>query len=171
MAAKSALREYQRRLMERLEAGAEDAAPRSSQLAFESGGEKWLVPLNDIAEVIALPAITPVPLARDWFLGLANVRGNLYGIADFAALSGRPATSAGSANRLLLLAAHVIRGSGLLVARIAGLRSPDQFKIHQGERSATPWIRALLRDEAGVVWNEIDAPQLVRSPEFLQAGI
>ena len=60
MAAKSALREYQRRLMERLEAGAEAGAPRSSQLAFESGGEKWLVPLNDIAEVIALPAITPV---------------------------------------------------------------------------------------------------------------
>ena len=171
MAAKSALREYQRQLMERLEAAGESAAPRSSQLAFESGGENWLLRLNDIAEVIALPAITPVPLARDWFCGLANVRGTLYGIADFAGLTGRPLTVAGAENRLLLLAAHVIRGSGLLVGRIAGLRNPEQFKPSPAGRAAIPWVRALLQDEAGVDWNELDAPQLVRRPEFLQAGI
>ena len=38
--------------------------------------------------MIPVPPITPVPLTRPWFRGVANVRGNLYSVVDFAAFVG-----------------------------------------------------------------------------------
>ena len=39
-----------------------------------------------------MPEVSLVPLTKDWFLGVANVRGVLYGVSDFAAFGGIAAT-------------------------------------------------------------------------------
>ena len=36
-----------------------------------------------------MPAIATVPLTQPWFLGVANIRGNLYSVVDFAGFVGR----------------------------------------------------------------------------------
>jgi hypothetical protein len=72
MAEKLSLRDYQRDLAERLRAAS--TARAASLLALQVGQEGWLVDLADAGEVIPVPAITPVPLTRGWFRGMANIR-------------------------------------------------------------------------------------------------
>ena len=82
-AAKIDLRRFQQELATRL-AAKTAAQVESSRLGLDCGGEQWLVRLADAGEVIAVPGVTPVPHTRRWYLGVANVRGNLYGVIDFA---------------------------------------------------------------------------------------
>lgn len=54
-------------------------------IAFEVAGERFVAPIGEIAEVLAVPAtFTQVPLAKPWLMGIANVRGQLLPLADLA---------------------------------------------------------------------------------------
>ncbi|HEY7944300.1 MAG TPA: chemotaxis protein CheW, partial [Casimicrobiaceae bacterium] len=83
-AARLDLRSFQQELATRL-AAKTTAQVESSRLGLVCAGERWLLRLPDAGEVIAVPQIVRVPLTRDWFLGLANIRGSLHGVVDFAA--------------------------------------------------------------------------------------
>jgi hypothetical protein len=95
------LRDYQRELAERLRLA--DSARSASKLGVQVGSETWLIDLVEAGEVIPVPPITPVPLTRPWFRGVANVRGNLYSVVDFAAFVGVGAVEVTERARLVLL--------------------------------------------------------------------
>src|SRR5207244_3731434 len=116
MADRVSLREYQLGLSERLQS-AEAGARVPSKLGLEVGGEGWLIDLKDAGEVIPVPPISPVPLARPWFKGVANVRGNLYSVTDFPAFLGGEAVPASEHARLLLISERFRSGAALLVER------------------------------------------------------
>src|SRR5262252_7119841 len=100
------LQSFQQELANRL-AAKTAAQVESSRLGLACGGERFLIRLGDAAEVVAVPPIAKVPLTHPWFLGLANVRGNLYSVVDFAAfIGGEPIVlhSAGGQSRLILFA-------------------------------------------------------------------
>jgi twitching motility protein PilI len=167
MAARTSLRDYQRDLAERLRnAGVGRGA---SKLGLQVGGEAWLVDLADAGEVLPVPPITPVPLTRPWFRGVANIRGNLYSVVDFPAFLGADPVAAGDQARLLLLGERFRLGAALLVDRSLGLRNQGQLEPAAGE--AGPWARAHYADPEGRQWKELDVPQLARHPEFLTVGI
>ena len=83
MAKRISLHEFQAGLARRL-AGAQDNRA-SALLAVQAGKRNWLVDLTEAGEILAVPPLAPVPLAQSWFRGLASVRGNLFGVVDFAA--------------------------------------------------------------------------------------
>ncbi|MFY8062879.1 MAG: chemotaxis protein CheW, partial [Usitatibacteraceae bacterium] len=87
MARKSSLREFQRSVAERLRDPSRLRA-FASKLGFQVGDESWIVNLADVAEVIPVPAFVPVPQTRPWFCGVANVRGKLFSVVDFAGFQG-----------------------------------------------------------------------------------
>src|SRR5688572_32936330 len=122
MAQRISLRDYQRELAERLRLA--DSARSASKLGLEAGTESWLVDLADAGEVIPVPAITPVPLTRPWFRGMANIRGNLFSVVDFGAFLGAAAVAQGEQSRLLLLGERFRFGSGLLAAGWSALAIP-----------------------------------------------
>jgi twitching motility protein PilI len=168
MAARISLRDYQRELAERLRS-AGVVGQRPSKLGLQAGDEAWLVDLTDAGEVLPVPAITPVPLTRPWFRGIANIRGNLYSVVDFSAFLGGSPAAAGDQARLLLLGERFRLGAALLVDRSLGLRSAVQLEPTQGDPG--PWARAHYEDKDGRQWKELDLPQLARHPEFLAVGI
>src|SRR3954462_11370091 len=118
--ARASLREYQRELAERLRT--EGSSASASKLGVQAGEAIWLVELTDAGEVIPLPAITPVPLTRPWFRGMANIRGNLYSVVDFPAFLGGKPVAANAEARLLLIGERFRTGVALLVDRSLGLR-------------------------------------------------
>ena len=169
MARKTSLREYQLSVANRLR----DLATRkavASMLGFQVGTERWFVDLTDISEVIPVPAIMPVPLTQDWFCGVANVRGTLYSIADFAAFQGQAAIGSGVERRVILISEKRISGSGLLVNRMLGLRNPDQFSSDTDSQPAPPWVKGVYRDPNGERWHWLHTEALVRDERFLEAG-
>ena len=74
MAARTSLRDYQRDLSERLQSA--KGAANASLLGVQVDDEAWLVDLREAGEVIPVPPVTPLPLTRPWFRGLANIRGD-----------------------------------------------------------------------------------------------
>src|SRR5438552_11671344 len=107
-AGKIDLRVFQQELAARL-AGKTAAQVESSRLGIACAGQQWLIRLADAGEVIPVPQLVSVPLTKPWFLGVANVRGNLYSIVDFAGFLGHVPTSlpAGGPGRLVLFGPRV----------------------------------------------------------------
>lgn len=167
MAAKTSLRGYQIDLAERLRKA--EAGRSASMLGLQVGDEAWLVDLTEAAEVVPVPAITPVPLMRPWFKGLANIRGNLYSVVDFPAFLQRSPVAMGDQARLLLLGERFRLGAALLVDRSLGLRNPSQ--LTRKDSAAGAWARAEYTDGDGREWKELDVAQLAQHPDFLAVGI
>ena len=164
------LRSFQQELATRL-ASKTAAQVESSRLGLACGSTRWLVRLADAGEVIAVPTIIPVPLTKPWFLGLANIRGNLFSVIDFAGFLGGPEAAAGSAARLILLNARSGEiSAGIIVERVLGLRNLAQFSPVPRDASAPSWFVERWLDAEGNPWQEIDLGALARDATFLQVG-
>ena len=162
------LRDYQRELAERLRQA--DSARSASKLGVQVGAQSWLIDLVEAGEVLPVPPITAVPLTRAWFRGVANVRGNLYSVVDFAAFLGAGVSAGGEQARLLLLGERFRSAAALLIDRSLGLRNPAQLRRRAAAEQRPAWVRAEYEDEAGARWSELDVAELVRDSEFLAVG-
>jgi twitching motility protein PilI len=169
MARRTGLREYQLSVAERLRTAA-TRATLASKLGFQVGGDNWLVSLHQVSEVIPVPTAVPVPLTQPWFRGVANVRGNLYSMVDFAAFQGREAIGAGMERRVILISDRLVAGAGLLVSRMLGLRNPEQFTALSRPADAPAWVGGAYADAGGTRWLELDLPALVNEQRFLEVG-
>lgn len=168
MAKQISLREFQQGLAARLREASIETAPHA-RLGVKAGERLWLMRLDEAGEVLPPPEITPVPLTRPWFLGLANVRGNLAGVVDFAAFIGEAPTARTPECRLVLMADRFASHSGLLVERLMGLRNLAGLEAEPGGADR-PWIRGCYRDHEGRRWHELDMGLLAEHGDFLQVG-
>ena len=168
MAARTSLRDYQRELTERLKSAA--AGRAASKLGVQVGADAWLVDLADAGEVIPMPPLTPVPLTKQWFRGVANIRGRLCSVVDFPAFLGGAAMVPGEQARLLLLGDKFRMSSGLLVDRSLGLRAADQLQADAGGAADSPWQKVQYKDNEGKAWKELDVGRLVQSAAFLEVA-
>jgi twitching motility protein PilI len=169
MARRTGLREFQIAVAERLRT-ASSRTSLSSRLGFQVAGENWFVALHQVSEVIPVPPTMPVPLTHSWFRGVANVRGNLYGMIDFSAYQGGEAIGPGMERRVILISERLLGGAGLMVSRMLGLRNPEQFSTAKRPANAPPWVGSAFTDAGGTRWLELDLPALVREQRFLEVG-
>lgn len=168
MARRTSLREFQQALVRRLNE-AQASEVQATRLGIQVGGEHWLVKLEEAGEVIPLPSIAAVPLARPWYRGLANIRGNLYSVVDLAAFQGGELTQPTPDSRLLLVGEKFGMNAALLVNRMLGLRSLQQLEVKEDKRGRG-WESARYGDGEGREWRELNMGALVYHPEFLQSG-
>jgi len=80
MANRDALRAFQSRLAGRLQAVRTAGSVSASWLAVEAGNAKYLFPLGHAGEIFPWTPPQPVPYTAPWFLGVANLRGGLFGV-------------------------------------------------------------------------------------------
>lgn len=173
-AAKLDLRAFQQELATRL-AAKTAAQVEQSRLGLACAGEQWLIRLADAGEVIAVPPMARVPLTKPWYLGIANIRGNLYGVIDFAGFLGRPlepVTPGTNLARLVLFGPRVGElHAGLVVHRVLGLRNLAELARSDGPSGAPDWYGARWAEANGDIWQEIDLARLAQDPAFLQVGV
>lgn len=155
------------------------SAREHNRLGLLIGPQRWLVDLEQAGEIVPVPAtIVPVPLTRDWLIGLVNLRGALYTVVDLCRFAGTSDTDAGKEARLLAISSRLNFNASILVTRMLGLRSiesmqPDASGEPPDGLSADPlpdWVGAARLDADGQRWFELDLSRLVRSSEFLLAG-
>lgn len=145
-------------------------AAQAARLGVLSGGNYWLIRLDEAQEVLAVGQVTPVPLTRRWFRGITNVRGHLYSVIDFAHFStGEPGVVSSDA-RLVVLAERFHVSAALLVERMLGLRTLAQLEPAEESGTQFPWAHARYRDADGRIWRELAVSELVQHNDFLQAG-
>ena len=176
MANREALRELQARLAQRLQTTG-DAGQQAQWLAVEAGGARWLLPLAQAGEIFPFsgPHQAPhaVPYTQDWFLGVASLRGGLWGVVDFAAfVAGSPPAPRSEAAlaeaRLVTLNPALEVNSALLVDRLAGLRGPEAFTACvPAPEGSPPWFGNQCTDPQGACWQEVNLQALSQQAQFL----
>ena len=172
MAHREALRELQTRLATRLQAARAEGL-QASWLAVESAGARYLFPLAQSGEIFPFGATQPVPYTQPWFLGVANLRGGLFGVVDLAGYMGArtpgPRTDSGRAeSRLVALNAALEVNCALLIDRLAGLRNLDAFTTSAEPAEGSPaFFGTGYTDAQGTFWQEIDLQALSQQPQFL----
>jgi twitching motility protein PilI len=135
-----------------------------------------LLPLAQSGEIQTVQSVTPVPHARRWLVGVANVRGQLNAVLDLAVFLGMRApqpvgTPIRSGSQLVVLNAALRVNCALLVDRLAGLRDADQLEaVPVVDHSRPTFARRQWRDAQGRVWDELDLSTLVRDPLFLDVA-
>ncbi len=169
MAKKASLREFQAHLAKRLAGASEQSA--AGLLGVQAGSEYWLLSLSDSGEIIPLPPLTSVPLAKPWFVGIANIRGNLYSVADFSAFQGKEATPQNSGSRLLLIGTRHGNNAALLVTRMLGLRNADSLTPVPADPDAPPWADKAYADNDARRWKMLNVHHLLADESFMDIGV
>jgi twitching motility protein PilI len=154
------LREYQVQLLERMQAARSNTGARINQLGVMIGNERYLLELTQAGEIVPVAPVTVVPLTQPWYLGLANIRGNLISVIDLARYFGQAETATGSDSRIITFATGLGFNCGLLVSRVYGLRHAGDMQV-KGER---------LLDADANEWTPLDLAALVRDTRFLHVG-
>ena len=171
MADKEALRALQNRLAQRLQ-DARSTARGRAWLAVECAGRGFLFPLQEAGEIFPMAPVASVSHAHAWFLGVANLRGQLHGVIDLAAFLGIPAAASGRDQAMLVgFNASLDINAVLWVDRLAGLRGEDQLSLEVAATPPSPAAPSFAGprwcDAEGRVWQELSLARLVRHPAFL----
>jgi twitching motility protein PilI len=185
MANRETLREFQSRLAQRF-LSAQTTGVAASWLAVESGQQALLFPLSHAGEIFHWTRARTVPYVKPWFLGVANLRGDLFGVVDLArflhadSVSGTdgrepPADRTDSALAqcwLLVLNPVLEAGCALLIDRLMGLRTPESFiRSDESPAGAPGYYGHVYTDAQGRQWQEINLQQLALAPEFLGVAV
>lgn len=190
MASSLNLRQYQEDILAKLDLALNVNAPaHKSLLGVRVGGLHLLVDMSQVSEVLLVPTTFPAPNAHTWFLGTANVRGNLYAITqlfNFLVSVGVAAVEGEDANkndaRILLLSKHIAPHTAILIDRLIGLRSLENFKrvevgrfkdstLAEDTTISLCFAAEAYEDEDGNVWRVLDCQALVNLKAFMQAGL
>ena len=197
MATKISLRQFQQDLAQRL-SSAKTAPVSAARLGVQCGASYWLIALDDAGEIVPVPELLPVPLTKPWYLGVANIRGGLFSVVDFAAFAGGEPAVRGADSRLVLAGPRFGINAALLVTRMLGLRNArDMQRANEasaGETSGAAawagpvWLEGAALDAlpgatpgtlpaaqtasaAARVWRELKFEHLIESPDFLNVGV
>ncbi|PXV58158.1 twitching motility protein PilI [Dyella jiangningensis] len=139
-------------------------------IGYRAGSRLFVSGIDEISELLAVPALTPVPGTQPWLLGVANVRGNLVPVIDLARFLFGERTQSTERTRLLV----VRQGAGsvaLMVDEVFGQRTVDAEQRRQAEQEEDPRLTRFVDDRVGEPRLAVfSMGKLVRAPDFRQAA-
>lgn len=166
----STLREYQEYLRHRMDAAkAAGIADKIVLLGFTSGGKQYLIDGRDVVEVYQRTTLEPIPLAKPWAVGAANIKGSVYAVTDFSLLLGGERTKRG---KFLVISPEIIQGSAIIIESISGLfdlKDLGDF-IPKNDSQSFDWVVGSYYN--GQQFYLLDAHKLAQDTRFskLQSG-
>ncbi len=147
----------------------EDGRTTSAVLGVSIGDDRYLIPMAEVSEVIPIPKLARVPLTQPWFLGLANVRGNLYGITDLRVYLGEDSMPFNLKSRILLVSLSSKIFGGFIVNSMLGIRNLSDFTPTKSTKKKLPrCITAHYQDIEGRLWRQLSLFELIHDEKFLQ---
>ncbi len=142
-------------------------------IGFRIGQEQFVANRNQVREVLMLPeAMTRVPGAKRWVLGIANLRGHLLPLIDVKMMFGSGRTSMRRITRVISVNHREIP-AGLVVDEVLGFR---RFTDSEFTKS---WPQTAIRCDRFLsgayqrgqdVWPIFGLYDLIESNTFLQAA-
>lgn len=148
--------------------------PLWAGIRFLSQGRRLVCPVNEVAEVLVVPKMTPIPGVLPWMKGIANVRGRLLPIIDFSLyLFDESDYQRPHAKRLLVIE----KGSlycGLMVDEVLGRQHQSMETLIATdcvEPALRPYITGEFSSQDGEVWQIVSLVRLLESQHFLNAAL
>jgi twitching motility protein PilI len=163
------LREFQSRLADRLKTVATQPG-EAAKLGFVAAGQHWLVNLDQVSEVVTVGRLARAPWTQSWFLGVAGVRGTIYGCTDLAAYLDLTPGEPRDEIRLLLANARFGAHAAFRIDQALGLRTISGMQRLPPDSAGKFCDVARFEDGDGLVWREISFERLLADPAFLQVA-
>lgn len=142
-------------------------------IGFSIMGQRLVVAMRDVREILTMPAMTRIPGARPWVLGLANVRGNLMPILDMQGFLANEPSGAKRRSRVLVVSQRGVT-AGLMVDEVYGMRHflDEEFTPQHAAAAGTPLQSYLVGSyrQTGEQWGVFDMSKLFESPEFMKVA-
>ena len=140
-------------------------------VGFSVLGDDYVIPLNELSEVLDVPECTKLPRVKSWVRGLANVRGRLLPIIDLADFLGGSLAGSVRDRRVLVLDMDGIY-VGLIVDGVQGIKSlaVDQYKEARNNGPLVHFVDGSFSDE------DRDLPlfcahKLIEDGQFLSVSV
>ena len=179
-AKRESLKELQTRLTQRL-ALARDSRADRTWLAVKAGSGNYLLSLLQSGEILPSARLHSVPRTAEWFMGVLNIRGSLFGAVDLGHYIGQSLSAASQTRlqskqnvfeddqgRFVTLNPLLDVNCALYVSELIGLRAVDSF-ISSLPRvlEAPAYFGPQFLDEQDTVWQELDLQILAQTPHFI----
>jgi twitching motility protein PilI len=150
-----------------------EAAGHWRGVGFRLGQRRLVSSFDEVMEILPMPAVTPVPGAQPWMLGVANVRGTLLPVVDLKQFLEGERTVVHDGQRML-----VVRQSGgnvaVLIDELYGQRTFND--THRADMAGEDdgryghFVSQVYR-LADTNWAVFSMQTLTRTPEFRQATV
>jgi twitching motility protein PilI len=141
-------------------------------IGFRIGQRYMVSSINEVNEILTLPALTIVPGTRSWLLGVANVRGNLVPVIDLKQYLEGERTQLTDSSRVLLV--RQLGGSvGLLIDEVLGQRNFSEEQRAEAIGEDDERYSRFIGEKyplGEMHWGQFSMAALVRSPDFVQAA-
>lgn len=138
-------------------------------LGIAIGEDRYVVPMVEVSEVIAIPKLVQAPLTQPWFAGVANVRGQLYGVTDLSIYLHNKPMPYNLKSRILLVSQDSKTYGGFIVTQMLGIRNLSEFKLEKtSQKKMTDGVIARYRDQDGTIWHELSLFELLRNEKIFQ---
>lgn len=154
----------------------------NARLGVEIGGKSVLLNMTDVSEVLPVPALQAVPLTKHWYLGVANVRGNLYSVTDLALFLGWQSTPRTASSRIVLINSVKTSQAAILIDAVIGLRhltamqplATEQLEPihgHWAQQDIGCFSSQVYVDREEKRWFALEMDALVQDTRFLQPSL
>lgn len=143
-----------------------------SGIGFRIDTTHLVTSLGEVREILHYPTLTPVPGAKSWVRGIANVRGNLLPIMDLKGFLAGVAGELGRDTRVLVIR-HGGMAAGLVVDEVLGLR---HFFDEEATEAPPPCSEALAAHlhggyrQAQTHWGVFSMRALAENPQFMEVA-
>ena len=142
-------------------------------IGFRIGQENFVADRDQVREVLMLPdAVTRVPGATRWLLGIANLRGHLLPLIDLKLFLGGGRTSMRRVTRVIFIN-HREVPAGIVVDEVQGFRRflNAEFAEHAPQTAirCDRYLRGAF-ERGPDMWPVFDFYNLLESTAFLQAS-
>ncbi len=141
-------------------------------IGFAVGDRRLVTSMADISEVMHCPKLARVPGAKEWLMGIANLRGTLLPVVNLHCfLRGQP-VALNRDSRILVIEQNEIL-SGLAVEEVFGvkhfLEEQRLLDATASENWLSPYVVGSFR-VASETWEVFDVHTLIAAPAFMQVA-
>ena len=151
-----------------------DYVPLTPMICFSVLGHDWVVPLDQVAELIEIQDCTSLPGVKPWVIGVTNLRGKLLPVVDFAQFLGGQLSAAYRLQRIVVLDRQDTF-VGLVVDSISGMKhfSSEAHEVdNQGLNAALrPFVQGFYRADDGTRNLLLDPDALIENPLFQDVAL
>lgn len=142
-------------------------------IGFGLMGQRLVVAMKDVREILTPPAMTRIPGARAWVLGLANIRGNLMPILDLQGFLTNELAGNKRRSRVLVVSRRGVT-AGLMVDEVYGMRHflDEEFSSQHVSAAGMALESYLVGSyrQTGEQWGVFDMNKLFETPEFMKVA-
>ncbi|MBQ74340.1 MAG: chemotaxis protein CheW [Gammaproteobacteria bacterium] len=137
-------------------------------LGFNLLGQRFVVPLNEVAETMRVPQATLLPGVKDFVVGIGNVRGKLMAVLDLAVFFGKVSDFPRNQRRVIAVEDED-QYFGFIIDESLGMQHfpSDTFEtaIDDIDEMFIPYIRGSYC-VAGIHWPVLSLTALAEHPEL-----